>query len=71
MDRLYDLPEGSGTITIGGSAQVTAGSDDDGAGIGAGTYGSITSTGRIILRDSAKVTEICEGEDTGIGDGDD
>ena len=50
---------------------MTAGSDDDGAGIGAGEKGSITSTGRIILRGSAKVTAIGENEGAGIGAGED
>ncbi len=61
----------SGTITIGGNAQVTAGSNDNGAGIGGGEKGSITSTGRIIIRGSAKVTAIGEDEGTGIGPGED
>ena len=53
----------SGTIIIGGNARVTAGSDDESAGIGSGNDGSITSTGRIIIRDSAKVTAIGDGQD--------
>lgn len=61
----------SGTITIGGSAQVTAGSDDESAGIGAGSDGSITSTGKIIIRDSANVTAIGDDEGAGIGAGED
>ena len=50
---------------------MTAGSNDNGAGIGGGEKGSITSTGRIIIRDSAKVTAIGEDEGTGIGPGED
>ena len=61
----------SGTITIGGSAQVTAGSKDDSAGIGAGKHGSITSTGKIIIRDNATVVAIGENEGAGIGAGGD
>ena len=49
---------------------MTAGSDDESAGIGSGNDGSITSTGRIIIRDSAKVTAIGEDEGAGIGAGD-
>ena len=61
----------SGTITIGGSAQVTAGSGEDGAGIGAGEDGSIAGSGKIIIRDNAKVTAIGEDGGAGIGAGED
>ena len=66
----------SGTIIIGGNAQVTAGSGDYGnendgsAGIGSGEDGFISPTGRIIIRDSAKVTAIGKGHGCGIGTGD-
>lgn len=58
----------SGTITIGGNATAIAASDD-GAGIGRGEDGKITTTGRIIIGGYASVTAVGECSGCSIGSG--
>ena len=60
--------EMSGTITISGG-EVTASSNDNGAGIGAGDYGGITESGSITIGGDATVTASSEAG-SGIGSGD-
>lgn len=57
----------SGDITIGGDAQVTAVSRDDGAGIGSGDMGEMS--GDITIGDNAQVTAWSETGGAGIGSG--
>lgn len=57
----------SGNITIGGNAQVTAVSRDDGAGIGSGDSGEMS--GDITIGDNAQVTAWSETGGAGIGSG--
>lgn len=57
----------SGSITIGGNAQVTAVSRDDGAGIGSGDSGEMS--GDITIGDNAQVTAWSETGGAGIGSG--
>ena len=57
----------SGDITIGGNAQVTAVSRDDGAGIGSGDSGEMS--GDITIGDNAQVTAWSETGGAGIGSG--
>lgn len=57
----------SGSITIGGSAKVTAVSRDDGAGIGSGDMGEMS--GDITIGDNAQVTAWSETGGAGIGSG--
>lgn len=57
----------SGNITIGGNAQVTAVSRDDGAGIGSGDSGEMS--GDITIGDDAQVTAWSEDGGAGIGSG--
>lgn len=57
----------SGNITIGGNAQVTAVSRDDGAGIGSGDRGEMS--GDITIGDNAQVTAWSETGGAGIGSG--
>lgn len=57
----------SGNITIGGNAQVTAVSRDDGAGIGSGDSGE--RSGDITIGDNAQVTAWSETGGAGIGSG--
>ena len=57
----------SGNITIGGNAQVTAVSRDDGAGIGSGDSGEMS--GDITIGDNAQVTAWSEDGGAGIGSG--
>ncbi len=57
----------SGNITIGGNAQVTAVSRDDGAGIGSGDSGEMS--GDITIGDDARVTAWSETGGAGIGSG--
>lgn len=57
----------SGNITIGGNAQVTAVSRDDGAGIGSGDSGEMS--GDITIGDDARVTAWSEDGGAGIGSG--
>lgn len=57
----------SGDITIGGDAQVTAVSRDDGAGIGSGDKGEMS--GDITIGDNAQVTAWSETGGAGIGSG--
>lgn len=59
----------SGSITIGGSAKVTAVSRDDGAGIGSGDMGKMS--GDITIGDNAQVTAWSGTGGAGIGSGDD
>ena len=65
----------SGSITISGNAQVTAGSGWDGAGIGAGESDDdppkSEMSGTITIGGNAKVTAWSEEDGTGIGSGDD
>ena len=57
----------SGSITIGGSAKVTAVSRDDGAGIGSGDMGEMS--GDITIGDNAQVTAWSGTGGAGIGSG--
>lgn len=57
----------SGDIAIGGNAQVTAVSRDDGAGIGSGDSGEMS--GDITIGDNAQVTAWSETGGAGIGSG--
>lgn len=57
----------SGDITIGGSAQVTAVSGNDGAGIGSGEESEMS--GDITIGDDARVTAWSEDRGAGIGSG--
>ncbi len=57
----------SGNITIGGNAQVTAVSRDDGAGIDSGDSGEMS--GDITIGDNAQVTAWSETGGAGIGSG--
>lgn len=59
----------SGNITIGGNAQVTAVSRDDGAGIGSGDSGEMS--GDITIGDSSQVKAKSVNDGAGIGSGDD
>lgn len=58
----------SGSITIGGNAQVTAVSRDDGAGIGSGDSGEMS--GSIIIDGNANVDSFSNYDGAGIGSGD-
>ena len=58
----------SGNITIGGNAQVTAVSRDDGAGIGSGDGGEMS--GDITIGGNAQVTAVSRDDGAGIGSGD-
>lgn len=63
----HETEDMSGNITIGGNAQVTAVSRDDGAGIGSGDSGEMS--GDITIGDNAQVTAWSETGGAGIGSG--
>ena len=63
----HDNEDMSGDITIGGNAQISAVSRDDGAGIGSGDMGEMS--GDITIGDNARVTAWSETGGAGIGSG--